>query len=140
MFLETERTPVQPANASLIHEMMGNKEQCGDFLVLLKSQAEEDSAFMQFAFDDETSGILEYRDEETLYCCTRPVTTLEAETALVEYLNGREDWKLRFQWDEVKLGNGALAFFEKPWVAVLIVLAILAVLLYKRGFLTALLK
>ena len=139
MFLETERTPAQPANASLIHEMMGNKA-CGDFLVLMKRQEEEDSAFMQFAFDDEASGTLEYRDEETLYRCTRPVTALEAETALVEYLNGRNDWKLRFQWEEVKLGNGPLTFLEKPWVPVIIVLSILAVLLYKCGFLKALFK
>ena len=140
MFLETERTPVQPANASLIHEMMGNEELCGDFLVLVKSQSEEDSPFMQFGFEDETSGTLEYRDEKTLYCCTRPVTKLEAETALVEYLNGRNDWKLRFQWEEVKLGNGPFAFLEKPWVPVIIVLGILAVLLYKCGFLKALFK
>ena len=81
MLLGTENTDFQPASESLIHEMMGDATRRGRHMVLETTEAAD--AFIQFAFLDETSGCLEYRDEatKTLYHCARPVTALEAATA-----------------------------------------------------------
>jgi hypothetical protein len=140
MLLGTENTDFQPASESLIHEMMGDATRRGRHMVLETTEAAD--AFIQFAFLDETLGCLEYRDEatNTLYHCARPVTALDAETAFVEYLNGREAWKQRYQWDVVVGYSGTSNKEWITWIISAIVILFTLFKLYKCGFFDALLK
>ena len=81
---------------------------------------------MQIAFDDHPDGIdLEYRDgaDKPLYHCKRPVLRLEAENALLDYLDGIETWKHRFEWEVEEGfggvgGSGGRSFFKKMGMVV----------------------
>ena len=106
MKLETENVKETEASAELIRELMADDARRGNWLILMHDYDEE--AFMQIAFDDHPDGVdLEYRDgaDKPLYHCKRPVLRLEAENALLDYLDGIETWKHRFEW-EVEEGFG----------------------------------
>ena len=131
MKLETENVKETEASAELIRELMADDARRGNWLILMHDDDEE--AFMQIAFDDHPDGIdLEYRDgaDKPLYHCKRPVLRLEAENALLDYLDGIETWKHRFEWEVEEGfggagGSGGRSFFKKfsLFVAVLVVIA-----------------
>ena len=134
--LETENVQESEASAELIRELMADDARRGNWLIL--SRDEDDAAFMQIAFDDHPDGIdLEYRDgaDKPLYHCKRPVLRLEAENALLDYLDGIDTWKYRFEWEEEKGfggagGSGGRSFFKKFSLFVAVLIAVFAVVAY----------
>ena len=139
MKLETENVQESEASAELIRELMADDARRGNWLILMHDDDEE--AFMQIAFDDHPDGIdLEYRDgaDKPLYRCKRPVLRLEAENALLDYLDGIETWKHRFEW-EVKEGfggaggSGGRSFFKKFSLFVVVLVVIAAVIYVSSG-------
>ena len=132
MRLETENVKETEASAELIRELMADDVRRGNWLILMHDDDEE--AFMQIAFDDHPDGIdLEYREGtgKPLYHCKRPVLRLEAENALLDYIDGIETWKHRFEWEVEEGfsgagGSGGRSFFKKVslFVALLVVLAV----------------
>ena len=95
---------------------------------------DDDGAFMQIAFDDHPDGIeLEYREgvDTPLYHCRRPVLRLEAENALLDYLDGIDTWKYRFEWEEVKgVGGSIRRFVPGPVLFVALLVAAVAGVIY----------
>lgn len=135
MKLETENVKETEASAELIRELMADDARRGNWLIL--SRDEDDAAFMQIAFDDHPDGIdLEYRDgaDKPLYHCKRPVLRLEAENALLDYLDGIETWKHRFEWEEEKGFGGASGsirrFVPGPVLFVALLVAVVAGVVY----------
>ena len=133
MKLETENVKEAEARAELIRELMADDARRGNWLILMHD--DDDAAFMQIAFDDNPDGIdLEYRDgaDKPLYHCKRPVLRLEAENALLDYLDGIETWKHRFEWEVEKGfgGSGGRSFFKKSSLFVAVLIAVLAVVVY----------
>ena len=134
--LETENVKETEASAELIRELMADDARRGNWLIL--SRDEDDAAFMQIAFDDHPDGIdLEYRDgaDKPLYHCKRPVLRLEAENALLDYLDGIDTWKYRFEWEEENGfggagGSGGRSFFKKFSLFVAVLIAVFAVVAY----------
>ena len=117
-------------------KLMADDARRGNWLILMHD--DDDAAFMQIAFDDHPDGIdLEYREgtDKPLYHCKRPVLRLEAENALLDYLDGIETWKHRFEWDVVEGfggagGSGGRSFFQKFSLFVGVLIAVLAVIVY----------
>ena len=137
MKLETENVQESEASAELIRELMADDARRGNWLIL--SRDEDDAAFMQIAFDDHPDGIdLEYRDgaDEPLYHCKRPVLRLEAENALLDYLDGIDTWKYRFDWEEEKglggAGGSIRRFVPGPVLFVALLVAVVAGVVYVR--------
>ena len=136
MKLETENVEETEASAELVRELMADDARRGNWLILMHD--DDDAAFMQIAFDDHPDGIdLEYREgtDKPLYHCKRPVLRLEAENALLDYLDGIETWKHRFEWDIVEGfggagGSGGRSFFQKFSLFVGVLIAVLAVIVY----------
>ena len=136
MKLETENVQESEASAELIRELMADDAKRGNWLILMHDDDEE--AFVQIAFDDHPDGIdLEYRDgaDKPLYHCKRPVLRLEAENALLDYLDGIETWKHRFEWEVEEGfggagGSGGRSFFQKFSLFVGVLIAVLAVIVY----------
>ena len=133
MRLETENVQETEASAEFIRELMADDARRGNWLILMRDDDEE--AFMQIAFDDHPDGIdLEYREgaDKPLYHCKRPVLRLEAENALLDYLDGIETWKYRFEWEVEKGfgGSGGRSFFKKFSLFVAVLIAVLAVVVY----------
>ena len=133
MKLETENVQETEASAELVRELMSDDARRGNWLILMHDDDEE--AFMQIAFDDHPDGIdLEYRDGagKPLYHCKRPVLRLEAENALLDYLDGIETWKHRFEWEIEKDfgGSGGRSFFKRFSLFVAVLIAVLAVVAY----------
>ena len=134
--IETENVKEAEASAELIRELMADDARRGNWLILMHDDDEE--AFMQIAFDDHPDGIdLEYRDgaDKPLYHCKRPVLRLEAENALLDYLDGIETWKHRFEWEVEEGfggagGSGGRSFFKKFSLFVAVLIAVLAVVVY----------
>ena len=136
MKLETENVQESEASAELIRELMADDAKRGNWLILMHD--DDDAAFMQIAFDDHPDGIdLEYREgaDKPLYHCKRPVLRLEAENALLDYLDGIETWKHRFEWEVEEGfggagGSGGRSFFKKFSLFVAVLIAVLAVVVY----------
>ena len=134
--IETENVEETEASAELIRELMADDARRGNWLILMHDDDEE--AFMQIAFDDHPDGIdLEYRDgaDKPLYHCKRPVLRLEAENALLDYLDGIETWKHRFEWEVEEGfggagGSGGRSFFKKFSLFVAVLIAVFAVVAY----------
>ena len=135
MKIETENVKETEASAELIRELMADDARRGNWLIL--SRDEDDAAFMQIAFDDHPDGIdLEYREgtDKPLYHCKRPVLRLEAENALLDYLDGIETWKHRFEW-KVEEGFGGAGgsirrFVPGPVLFVALLVAVVAGVVY----------
>ena len=135
MRLETENVQETEASAELIRELMADDARRGNWLILMHDDDEE--AFMQIAFDDHPDGIdLEYRDgaDKPLYRCKRPVLRLEAENALLDYLDGIETWKHRFEWEVEKDFGGAGGsigrFIPRPVLFIALLAAVVAGVVY----------
>ena len=135
--LETENVKETEASAELVRELMADDARRGDWLILMHDDDEE--AFVQIAFDDHPDGIdLEYRDgaDEPLYHSKRPVLRLEAENALLDYLDGIETWKHRFEWEVEEGFGGAGAsirrFVPGPVLFVALLVAVVAGVVYVR--------
>ena len=134
--IETENVEEIEASAELIRELMADDARRGNWLILIHD--DDEAAFMQIAFDDHPDGIdLEYRDgaDKPLYHCKRPVLRLEAENALLDYLDGIETWKHRFEWEVEEGfggagGSGGRSFFKKFSLFVAVLIAVLAVVVY----------
>lgn len=133
--IETENVKETEASAELIRELMADDARRGNWLILMHDDDEE--AFMQIAFDDHPDGIdLEYRDgaDKPLYHCKRPVLRLEAENALLDYLDGIDTWKYRFEWEEEKgfggAGGSIRRFAPGPVLFVALLVAVVAGVVY----------
>ena len=133
--IETENVKETEASAELIRELMADDARRGNWLILMHDDDEE--AFMQIAFDDHPDGIdLEYRDgaDKPLYHCKRPVLRLEAENALLDYLDGIDTWKYRFEWEEEKgfggAGGSIRRFVPGPVLFVALLVAVVAGVVY----------
>ena len=131
MKLETENVEETEASAELVRELMADDARRGNWLILMHD--DDDAAFMQIAFDDHPDGIdLEYREgaDKPLYHCKRPVLRLEAENALLDYLDGIDTWKHRFEWEVEEEFGGACGSIRKfvpgPVLFVAIVAAVVA--------------
>ena len=133
--IETENVKETEASAELIRELMADDARRGNWLILMHDDDEE--AFMQIAFDDHPDGIdLEYRDgaDKPLYHCKRPVLRLEAENALLDYLDGIDTWKYRFEWEEEKgfggAGGSIRRFVPRPVLFVALLVAVVVGVVY----------
>ena len=131
MKLETENIKNTEASAELVRELMSDDARRGNWLILMHD--DDDGAFMQIAFGDHSDGIeLEYREgvDTPLYHCRRPVLRLEAENALLDYLDGIDTWKYRFEWEEVKgfggVGGSIRRFVPGPVLFVALLVAVVA--------------
>ena len=135
MKVETENITDTEASAELVRELMADDARRGNWLILMHD--DDDAAFMQIAFDDHVDGIdLEYREgaDKPLYHCKRPVLRLEAENALLDYLDGIETWKHRFEWEEMKgfgdVGGSIGRFVPGPVLFVALLVAAVAGVIY----------
>jgi len=135
MKVGTENVKETEASAELIRELMADDAKRGNWLILMHDDDEE--AFVQIAFDDHPDGIdLEYRDgaDKPLYHCKRPVLRLEAENALLDYLDGIDTWKDRFEWEEEKgfggAGGSIRRFVPGPVLFVALLVAAVAGVIY----------
>jgi hypothetical protein len=100
MKLETENIKGVDATVELIQELMSDDSWRAGFLII--SHNDDDAKFVQITFDENTNAFaLEYRDgdDKPLYCCNRPVYRAEAENALIDYIEGVQSWKSRFDWE-----------------------------------------
>ena len=136
MKLETENVQETEASAELVRELMADDARRGNWLILMHDEDEE--AFIQIAFDDHPDGVdLEYREGANgkLYHCTRPVTRLEAENAVLDYFDGLESWKSRFTWEEEE-GYGEPSSrsggLRLKWFLVALALGVLAWAVYAK--------
>jgi hypothetical protein len=133
MKLETENIKGVDATVELIQELMSDDSWRAGFLII--SHNDDDAKFVQITFDENTNAFaLEYRDgdDKPLYYCNRPVYRAEAENALLDYLDGIETWKHRFEWEIEKDfgGSGGRSFFKKFSLFVVVLIAVLAVVAY----------
>ena len=133
--LETENVKETEASADLVRELMADDARRGNWLILMHDDDEE--AFMQIAFDDHPEGIdLEYREgaDKPLYHCKRPVLRLEAENALLDYLDGIDTWKYRFEWEEEKgfggAGGSGGRFIPRPVLFIALLAVVVAGVVY----------
>ena len=139
MKLETENIKDVEATVELIRELMTDDLRRSGFLII--SHNDDDAKFVQITFDENTNAFaLEYRDgnDKPLYCCNRPVYRAEAENALLDYLDGIETWKHRFEWEVEEGfggagGSGGRSFFKKFSLFVAVFIAVFAVVVYLKS-------
>ena len=130
MKLETENVKETAASAELIRELMADDARRGNWLILMHDEDEE--SFVHIAFDDHPDGVdLEYREgaDGKLYHCTRPVSRLEAENTLLDYLDGIDTWKRRFEWEVEESFGGIGGCIRKfvPWPVIFVAMLAAAV-------------
>ncbi len=122
------------ATPELIRELFADDKKRGEFMILEKDKYN----FIQVGGDTAADGfMLEYREcgkDGKLYHCPSIVTSEEAEAAFLDYLDGIETWKHRFEW-EVEKGFGGAGgsggrFIPRPVLFIALLAAVVAGVVY----------
>ena len=126
------------ATPELIRELFADDKKRGEFMILEKDKYN----FIQVGCDTAADGfMLEYREcgkDGKLYHCPSIVTSEEAEAAFLDYLDGIETWKHRFEWEVEEGfggagGSGGRSFFKRFFLFVVVLIAVLAVVAYMES-------
>lgn len=122
------------ATPELIRELFADDKKRGEFMILEKDKYN----FIQVGGDTAADGfMLEYREcgkDGKLYHCPSIVTSEEAEAAFLDYLDGIETWKHRFEW-EVEKGFGGAGgsggrFIPRPVLFIALLAVVVAGVVY----------
>ncbi len=122
MKIETANTTEQVATPELIRELVRDDAQRGEFMIMMDDA--DDERFVQIACDyDDVGGLndgcfdLEYREgkDGALYHCIRRVSAADVESAFLEELAGRGEWRKGFTWERVD-DYGRTGFARDRWL------------------------